>query len=332
VAPGGLGVTQGIPTQAGRTMDRSVRSFVAALVLTGTIACSGGTVEPTGPQEREGSGGAPLSGRIIFTSISPDSYYTRGGAVWTALPDGSDPQVLVGRLQWPGSPSVAPDGEQVVFEDANALFIIPASGGTPIQLALPSGMNAWKPKWSPDSDWILFTGGVSGGVRTDLYRIRSDGTGLQTLTSGGPSAWSGNWSPDGQQVAYTRDLYDPVTNRSSQGVVIRDLSTGTDTVLIAPGTGFFGQDPSWSPDGAFLYFLDVQGGDWVIGRLEIATLDYQNLGSARGNRPPTLSPDGTTLLFGTGKLWTSAPDGSGAQVIVNNGRENFDAYWTPAAP
>ncbi|MEO6068596.1 MAG: hypothetical protein ABJB33_02335 [Gemmatimonadota bacterium] len=306
-----------------------IRLTSVSLAILVALGCRG-EGGATGP---DGYSGPPLFDRIIFTSIHPDSHYTASAALWTMATDGTDPRPLLGHLHWPESPSVSPDGRTVVFEDWWELFLVDASGEGLRKVVLPAGVRATNPKWALADDWILFDYQATPSADKQLYRIRSNGSGLQRLTfPDGVSAWGGNWSPDGERIAFIRQVYEPVHHTAIRWVVTKMLATGDEAVVVDSTAGFTGYLPSWSPDGQSLFLLDVSGNDWVIGRLELATSRYDLLGSARGNRPPTLSPDGTRLLYGTGDLWLAGADNSDPHVVLSNGRENFEAFWTPTAP
>ena len=88
------------------------------------------------------------------------------------------------------APRMSPNGKLLVYDRYNstfakpsggdALFIVPASGGTPRRLT-PWRLSAGSPDWSPDSTQVLFKKFIQGSTEltpgTNLYTIKADGTG-----------------------------------------------------------------------------------------------------------------------------------------------------------
>lgn len=302
------------------------------LVLFGASACG---ETPTESPDPEFPAAEPLLGRVIFTSVHPDSSGGLTASLWTMRTDGTDKRLLVAGRQWPESPTVSPDGMQVAFEDAWGLFIVDAGGNTVRKVVLPNDGRVNNPKWSPDGQWIAFDFQAlppSGQVR--IYKIHPDGTGLTPVSAldGATQVRGPAWSADGGRMAYVRDYPTAVGMPIDRRLIVKDLTTGVETIIADSTTGFNGQQPAWSPDGTKLLFLTVQGYDWAIGQVIVATGVRSILGGAHGNRPASYDPAGTHLLFGTGDLWVSDADGGNAHPFLADERENFEAFWTPAAP
>jgi len=114
---------------------------------------------------------------------------------------------------------IAPDGSQVAYvvstpslaknEHEGALFVVPASGGTPVRIGASTVIfNIPVPtprlRWSPDSTTVAVLALRDG--RPQVVAIPVDGGPPRPLT-GAPEGVSGfEWSPDGKRLAYlTRD-------------------------------------------------------------------------------------------------------------------------------
>ncbi len=275
---------------------------------------------------------ATLYDRIIFTRRTPvGCLETCTYALWTMSMDGTDLRRLRDSLHYPESPSVAPDGRTVVFEDSASLFLIDAAGES--LRHIETGLfNNYTPLWTPDGAWIVFQGSDAPDGLWQIYRIRPTGSGFDRLTAAeGLGAFSPALSRDGRYLAYV--AYVPATYPFQAWVVIRDLADGGERVV--SDSGFAGIAGSWSPDASGLLFLDADPAtqiDWALWQLTVATGEYSYFGDSHGNRPATYSPDGQTLLFGTGDLWLADSSGQNPRVLLSDGALNFEAFWTPAAP
>jgi Tol biopolymer transport system component len=108
-----------------------------------------------------------------------------------------------------GEPAWSPDGSTVVFTratsavnggDTSALYVVPATGGTP---RLLTG-NGQSPDWSPDGSkiaFVTFPNRDSPG-RGVISVINADGGNRVDLTAKRADASAPRWSPDGQWIAF----------------------------------------------------------------------------------------------------------------------------------
>ena len=105
-------------------------------------------------------------------------------------------------------------GEKVAFCYAGDLWLAPAAGGVAVRLTAHPGLELF-PKFSPDGQWIAFTGQYDGDEQ--VYVIPTSGGVPQQLTwypARGPlpARWGYDnqvygWTPDGQSVLF-RSLAD----------------------------------------------------------------------------------------------------------------------------
>ncbi|HSD67837.1 MAG TPA: hypothetical protein VLF95_14110, partial [Vicinamibacteria bacterium] len=110
---------------------------------------------------------------------------------------------------------------------------------------------AVNPVWSPDGEWIVYSGAGGGG---DLGRMRADGSGepeplLRRKRSQAPSSIS----PDGRVLAFTED--NPGT-----GSDVWTLSLDTRATHLVLGTRFNESAATFSPDGRLLAFVSDETG------------------------------------------------------------------------
>jgi TolB protein len=148
---------------------------------------------------------SPDGRQIAFLSTGPGETTLR---VMNA--DGTDARSIAGTFNGT-SPSWSPDGMMIAFERFVRLchfdvcvadiFLVPATGGSAVNLTNNADEVAHNPAWSPDGSTIAYE------QESQIYTIRPDGTG-RTLLSRNPAAQDVNpvWSPSGSSVAFTRYL------------------------------------------------------------------------------------------------------------------------------
>lgn len=144
------------------------------------------------------------------------------------------------------------------------------------------------------------------------------------------------WSPDGAQIAFAGSLsYGP----KGDGIFVvnvdgsRPPSNLTSNEKICDDGSC--EQPSWSPDGRNILFL--QGG----GAIYVVDADGSNLQQLTGNHGddhPVWSPDGTQIAFNSEqrgetisyRVFVMDADGTDIRQLVNTGRE-WDASpaWSP---
>jgi Tol biopolymer transport system component len=111
--------------------------------------------------------------------------------------DGSGARALSDRRLGPGRWS--PDGRTILSdlgEEGENLLLVPVDGGEirPIEIISDSLRSAFYGSWSPDGEWIVFSGRASKSV--DLYIVRVDGTNLHQVTDTPMGQWeeSADWT------------------------------------------------------------------------------------------------------------------------------------------
>ena len=110
-------------------------------------------------------------------------------------------------------PTLSSDGKWIAFSvstpdmeknrGASNIWIVSASGGTPIQLT-QSGRDS-SPAWSPDGKTIAFLSSRSG--ESQVYLLSMQGGEAQALTHISTGADMAKWSPDGKTIAFTSSVY-----------------------------------------------------------------------------------------------------------------------------
>jgi dipeptidyl aminopeptidase/acylaminoacyl peptidase len=202
---------------------------------------------------------------------------------------------------------ISPDGKTVAFVSdvtgALELWTVPARGGWPIQLTALNECVA-DVRWSPDSQWLVFTSDYGGNERRDLYRVPAGGGDVEKLTDTKLSESEPRISPDGKRLAF---LADPDADFDFQ-LHVMDLDTRKVTRLTKEPIKI--QAPLWSPDGRTIAVTrsgDDQKGDLLL--IDVAT------GAKVVIAPPTRG----TILWAR----AFAPDGKSLAVIAPN-EKGFD--------
>ncbi|HZU34963.1 MAG TPA: S9 family peptidase [Gemmataceae bacterium] len=118
------------------------------------------------------------------------------------------------RFQRVAEPQISPDGKTMVYtithvdlagnRTTSDLWTVPAAGGEPRQLTT-AGKKDHHPRWSPDSQRILFESNRSGN--NQLWVIDLHGGEARKLTSISTEAGNGIWSPDGQSIAFVSAVW-----------------------------------------------------------------------------------------------------------------------------
>jgi dipeptidyl aminopeptidase/acylaminoacyl peptidase len=93
--------------------------------------------------------------------------------------DGTEPELLTGKVDARGSADWSPDGGAVVTggygDGVEGLFIIPVDGGEPRRIVDGEALN---PVWSPDGELIVYTG-AQVNVVSPLHGVRPDGSSVE---------------------------------------------------------------------------------------------------------------------------------------------------------
>jgi dipeptidyl aminopeptidase/acylaminoacyl peptidase len=294
-------------------MRKAARFAVAIAVSGASAACTGGSAVPA----QASAGGRPTIEQLLQIdqagqpSWSPDG--SRVGFAWgpgterdfwaadvtanaPSRPGGSGVHQiapLVGR----SDPAVSPDWRQMAYVSKKQIWVVPLSGGRPVQLTKEEGKYS-RLNWSPDSKQIAFI--VEHNDQDDIGVVAASGGSVTMIAATPRDEDSPIWSPQSDRIAFLRrfdnwqgyEMWVSSTDAKQQHQVVRETyDKGVEEFD-------FSGNRQWSPDGTRLVYLSNRTGFnhvWTV--------------SADGGEPteltkgsfvdysPSWSPSGDRILF-----------------------------------
>ena len=157
-------------------------------------------------------------------------------------------------------------------------------------LGSPAAASATMPG---DNGRILFTSFTDEGGQ--LFTVRPSGSGLRQITHVQGDAVNADWSPDGRRVAFA------FANETGSRIAIIHADGSHMRILPQP-TGVFDDQPSYSPDGRWIYFVREDGTTHQVSIWRMKT-DGSHQRRLIAGFPdgfvtdPNVSPDGRRLSF-----------------------------------
>ena len=294
--------------QSASTVPTSSTSTVNPTVVPTTL------VTPTKQPERW---------KIIFESDREGMF-----SIYQMNSDGSNVEKITPDGLAAISPSLHPDGQQLLFIAKKQLFILDLKDRSSRQITTDKIYRS-NPAWSPNGDEIVY---VSRGSKGDELHIMSiDGsydTTIFSVTRPLNQIMMPTWSPDGQRLAFMakpNGLWDVI-------VVDRD-GANVEQLTTDPLNDWA---PAWSPDGQFIAFASDRddGLDPAIYRMNADGTDQQRITEIGGNdTAPAWSSDGKMLVFVSfrdkdkqGDIYRVQADGSDLKKLTNEA-DNWKPVW-----
>ena len=216
------------------------------------------TIRPESPVRRRitGPGSQSLWSNAPAWSASGAqlAFMATGGfspGVDVASADGRSRKIVLPRGR---APTWAPSGGELAFvSHQGQIAVLRLSDGAQRVVAARGD----QPAWSPDGSRIAYV------VDQRIAVIGADGSSGVVLTSGPGIHASPNWSPDGRRIVFVAQA-----DESSEPTIemINADGSGRNRLASVRRTGAFPSpafvDPTWSPDGAKIAFVQRQdGGD-----------------------------------------------------------------------
>lgn len=202
------------------------------------------------------------------------------------------------------------------------------------------GAAASSPRAVPE-DAIVFADFPGGGEEKELFLIAPDGSAREPLTNTRAKPESQPaWSPSRREIAYTAPIgHDPLLG-DVWAIEVLDVATGRTRTLTA---GPLDVAPDWSPDGQWLAFVSILGGQGVPAGSSISLVradgkDLQPLLELSGTallQAPAWSPDGRRIAFSVGyahggELYeVEVATRQVRRLLAHPGMDDLDPAWSP---
>jgi serine/threonine protein kinase len=251
--------------------------------------------------------------------VSALRYPTPGAHLWLTDTQRPDSRLLTMTGSLENDPAVSPDGLRMAVSLQQAdydLYQLSIDRPSP-SVVLATSRSEMDPVWSAVGDQMAFTTDRSGHEEIWLRSRTGDwerpvvrpqdfGGGETHLLNGAA------FSPDGQRIAYYR------LGPEGQRIWITPIAGGPPVQL---AQGVDAQDsPSWSPDGAWIAYVQGRQGAWTLAKTRLGT-----------RLPPEVladdimlfsrvqwSPDGAWIAYNAhGGLTVVSPDGKSKQTVLD---------------
>jgi hypothetical protein len=252
------------------------------------------------------------------------------------------PQLTTG----PSSASFLPGDRELVYSMAGSLWRQEIGAAEAVELTHAQGAYDYQPDVSADGRTVVFS--RYDGSAVELWRLDLASGREQRLTDDGAVNVEPRLSPDGKRLAWisTRrnsrfDLH--VAELAATGLVrARPLFPERRTAVDRYYYSAFDHaiNPSWSPDGKRLYFVDNADVAWGSGDLWSVAVDdptdrhrvlrEETSWSAR----PELAPDGRRLMYSSyhgrqaHQLWLTTPAGGAPLPLTFGDFDRRNARWS----
>jgi Tol biopolymer transport system component len=185
--------------------------------------------------------------------------------LWRSRVDGSERLQLTSSPILPFLPRWSPDGRQIACADQQPgrpwkIFLVSADGGTP-QEVFAEKEDQNDVGWSPDGKQLVFgrVPFLPGTTDTIVIKIFDLATKRVSTVPGSENLFAPRWSPNGQHLV--------AVSADSKKLLLFDFKTEKWTDWVS-SPDFIGA-PSWSKDGAYVYYLNRSGDGGTYRRIRV---------------------------------------------------------------
>lgn len=294
-------------------------------------------ISPTPPITPTSDPAARPAGKIVY--VCQYSKLSGRNQICLINADGSDQRVLTqGGSYDDFFPSVAPDGESVVFASSRTgrfqIYELNLESGALSQITYLPNYSAYAPEISPDGSLIVFYARVDGleyPQSHSIWIVGRDGSNPMQVTSLSGGGWDPVWSPDGTQIQFASEI-------SGIPQLFRVDVDGSDLFQITKFAGIRGRN-DWSNDGLTLATYRGSAWNWEIYFFNLNGEDLRQMTFGDNNLAPSFSPDAQWITFLSYRdhprqdlgceIYIMRVDGSDATRLTDNDICDWQPRWGP---
>ena len=244
--------------------------------------------------------------------------------MWRVRASGGEPERIAGIAENAADPAFSRDGRMAYaqfFMDTNIWRIETESKQAPVKVISSTQYDS-SPQYSPDGSRVAFRSNRSGS--NEIWVSDSNGRIPVQLTKyGGPLTGTPRWSPDGMNIAFDTQARRP-------GGYLCGLLDRSRTPRRVTRSEAEDVVPSWSSDGAWIYFASNRTGAWQVWRAP-SSGGLEEQVTRNGGFAAFESPDGQYLYYAKGRsasgLWRKRLPSGTEEVVLEQLKPGYWGYW-----
>jgi tricorn protease len=226
-------------------------------------------------------------------------------------------------------------GDRIVFCAESDLWIAGSDGSSPQRLTTDDG-SEYFPSFSPDGQWIAFTGLYDGN--NDVYLISAQGGEPKRLTWHPAGDEVVGWMPDGKRVIFRSTRNDPhgtphLFTVDLKGSDPQEIPLGwASRLAVDPATGMYAFNRQTRERASWKRYRGGSASDIWVGDPDRA--DYKQVTDFEGMDLFPMWHEGRIWFLsdqgGTANIWSIEPDGTDRKQHTD--LKEWDARWAAMGP